>query len=203
MSVIPGVGKKTEATLHLHGLKFVRDLQQLDRHRLIDLLGRHGDWLHRVAIGEGSDVVETDHTRKSIGQERTFDRDLSDPRELEAVLLDHVEAVCSTLRGRGWKARTVGLKLRYADFTTLTRARTVEATDDDPVIFRTVRELFRKAYTAGSPVRLLGVQLSNFDEQTQLELDLDPGIRRRTQLLQAVGEIRTKYGDDAIHIGRE
>jgi DNA polymerase-4 len=122
---------------------------------------------------------------------------------MEAMLLDHVEAVCSTLRARRWKARTIGLKLRYGDFTTLTRARTIEATDDDPVVFRTVRDLFRRAYKPGQGVRLLGVQLSNFDEQAQLELELDPRARRRTQLLQAVEEIRTKYGDDAIHLGRQ
>jgi len=203
VSVIPGVGAKTEAALHLHGLKSVGDLQRMDRQRLIEILGKHGDWLHRVALGEGSVTVEADHTRKSISQERTFDRDVNDAQELESILMDHVEAVCSTLRGRGWKARTVGLKLRYADFTTLTRARTVEATDDDPVVFRTVRDLLRQAYTAGRGVRLLGVHLSNFDEQAQLELDLDPGARRRTQLLQAVEEIRTKYGDRAIHIGRD
>jgi len=203
VSVIPGVGAKTEAALHRHGLKSVGDLQRMDRHRLIELLGKHGDWLHRVALGEGSGTVETDHTRKSISQERTFDRDVNDRRELESILMDHVEAVCSTLRGRGWKARTVGLKLRYADFTTLTRARTLEATDDDPVVFRTVRDLLRQAYIAGRGVRLLGVHLSNFDERAQLELDLDPGARRRSQLLQAVEEIRTKYGERAIHIGRD
>jgi DNA polymerase-4 len=203
VGVIPGVGAKTEATLHLHGLRRVEDLQRRDRQQLIGLLGKHGDWLHRVAMGEGSDTLETGHTRKSISQERTFDRDLTDTRELEAVLLDHVEAVCSTLRGRRWKARTIGLKLRYGDFTTLTRARTVDATDDDPVVFRVVRDLFRRTYETGQGVRLLGVHLSNFDEQDQLELELDPRTSRRTQLLQAVEEIRTKYGDGAIHIGRE
>ena len=113
-----------------------------------------------------------------------------------------MEAVCSTLRGRGWKARTIGLKLRYADFSTITRSRTVEPTDDDPVVFRTVCDLFRRAYMPGRAVRLLGVHLSNLDEQAQLELELDPSARRRTQLLQAVEEIRTRYGNDAIHIGR-
>jgi len=203
VSVIPGVGAKTEAVLHRHGLRLVSDLQRLGPARLIELLGKHGDWLFRAATGQGSEDVEHEHVRKSISQERTFDRDLSDPGEMEAILLDHVESVCSTLRARGWKARTIGLKLRYGDFTTLTRAHTIEATDDDPVVFQTVRELFRRAYKVGLGVRLLGVQLSNFDEQAQLELELDPRARRRTQLLQAVEEIRTKYGDDVIHIGRQ
>jgi DNA polymerase-4 len=114
-----------------------------------------------------------------------------------------VEDVCATLRGKGWKTRTVGLKLRYSDFKTITRAHTIEPTDDDPVVFRTVRGLLRGAYSGKHPVRLLGVHLSNFDDMSQLELPLLPEEGRRGKALRAVDEIRAKFGDDIIHLGRE
>jgi hypothetical protein len=79
----------------------------------------------------------------------------------------------------------------------------VEATDDDPVVFRTVRDLFRTAYRSRKPIRLLGVHLSHFDDQSQLELPLVPRDAAREQALKAVEAIRAKFGDAAIHVGKE
>jgi DNA polymerase-4 len=201
VSVIPGVGAKSEQTLHRAGFRLVGDLQQTTEDRLVRLLGAHGTWLHRVACGRGSEVVSSEHIRKSIGHEQTFSRDIAERADLERILFEEVEEVCSSLRSYGWRARTVSLKLRYGDFTTITRARTVEPTDHDPVVFDTLRELFRKAWRSGRPVRLLGVQLSNFDYGEQLELPLFTDETRRRQMLSAVEKIRTRYGENSIHIG--
>jgi len=203
IDVIPGVGKKTAEFLARRGFKCVADLQLITEEKLVQLLGAHGTWLYRVVHGFGSDEVSPEHDRKSISHEETFARDIGDRRKLEEILFSHVEDVCSSLRAKGWKARTVGLKLRYADFTTVTRARTVDATDDDPVVYRTVRELLRTAYGGGEPVRLIGVHLSNFDDATQLELPLLPHEEKRHEVLKAVDEIRAKYGDGVIHVGTE
>jgi DNA polymerase-4 len=201
IKVIPGVGKKTEEYLRTRGFGTVADLQGASEARLVELLGTHGSWLYHVAQGRGSDTVSSDHSRKSIGHEQTFGQDIGAPEELERILFGHTERVCATLRSKGWKARTVVLKLRYADFRTITRSRTIEATDDDPVVFRTVRDLFRSAYNARLKVRLLGVQLSKLDDVSQLELPLHPGETRRKEVLRAVEKIRAKHGDDAIHLG--
>ncbi|MGB5874045.1 MAG: DNA polymerase IV [Bacteroidota bacterium] len=201
IKVIPGVGKKTEEYLHTRGFQKVSDLQAASESRLVELLGTHGSWLYNVAQGKGSDTVSTGHARKSIGHEQTFARDIGEPGELEEILFGHTEQVCSTLRSKGWKARTIGLKLRYADFRTITRSRTIDPTDDDPVVFRTVRELFRSFYNPKMKVRLLGVQLSNLDDIGQLELSLHPDEARRKEVLRAVERIRAKHGDDAIHLG--
>jgi DNA polymerase-4 len=201
IKVIPGVGRKTEEYLRTRGFGTVADLQGASEARLVELLGTHGSWLYQVAQGRGSDRVSSDHSRKSIGHEQTFGQDIGGPEELERILFGHTERVCATLRSKGWKARTVVLKLRYADFRTITRSRTIEATDDDPVVFRTVRDLFRSSFNARLKVRLLGVQLSNLDDVSQLELPLHPGETRRKEVLRAVERIRAKHGDDAIHLG--
>jgi DNA polymerase-4 len=203
IGVIPGVGKKTEELLRRKGIRTVADLQAFSLDRMTALLGAHGTWLHNVVHGRGSDEVTPEWVRKSISREETFAADLDDPAELEKQLYSLVEDVCATLRGKQWKTRTIALKLRYSDFTTITRARTVEATDDDPVVFRTVRDLFRTAYRSRKPIRLLGVHLSHFDDQSQLELPLVPRDAAREQALKAVEAIRAKFGDAAIHVGKE
>jgi len=203
IGVIPGVGKKTEQYLLSRGFRKVSDLQAIPLDRMVSLLGAHGVWLHRVVHGEGTDELSTDWVRKSISREETFSADIGEPREMEKILYTLVEDVCATLRSKGWKTRTVALKLRYADFKTITRAQTIESTDDDPVVFRTVRSLLRRSYDAKKPVRLLGVHLTNFDDLSQLELPLIPQEGRREQALKAVDEIRARFGDDAIHLGKE
>jgi hypothetical protein len=79
----------------------------------------------------------------------------------------------------------------------------MEPTDDDPVVFRTIRNLFRTAHSGKKPIRLLGVHLGNFDDSTQLTLPLLPREERREQALKAVEEIRAKFGDASIHVGKE
>jgi DNA polymerase IV len=201
IAVIPGVGEKTEEALQARGFHRISDLQRATEEQLVHLLGASGRWLHAVAHGRGSDAVCVDHTRKSISREETFGQDLRSIPGLEAELHALVEDVSATLRGKGWRVRTVQLKLRYANFTTITRARTVDPTDDDPVIFATVKSLFHGAYDKRQAVRLLGVHLSNFDDSAQLELSLNPQREHREELLKAVDKIRARFGDDVIHVG--
>ncbi len=202
IEVIPGVGKKTAALLQRKGLHLVSDVQALTQRRLGDILGLYGSELYRAANGIGSDLVEPEHTRKSISREETFATDLIDPAQLEAILLDLVEDVCSTLRSHSRKAQTVTLKLRSSDFRTITRRLTLPPTDYDPEIFSSARGLFRKAFSPKTPVRLLGVALSGFGGETEPELPLFSETTRRSEILNAVDRLRKKYGDDVIHVGR-
>ncbi len=197
---IPGVGKVSEARLKQHGFRTIADLQRSSPEKMERLLGAHGVWFFRVANGEGSVTVHTSHKRKSISHEETFARNIKDRAELEKILHGIVQEVSSTLRAKQCKARTITLKIRYSDFTTLMRARTIAPTDDDPVIFRVVRELLLKNYTGRLPLRLLGVKLSSLADERQQELDLfaDP---RRSEVLKAVDSLRKKFGDDVIQVG--
>jgi DNA polymerase-4 len=121
--------------------------------------------------------------------------------KLERILFSLVEDVCSSTRRKRWKAKTITLKLRYASFKTITRATTISPTNDDRVIFQTVKELLRRNYAGDEAVRLLGVHLSQFVDDTELELPLYPSDARRDQILETIERLRDKFGSDVIHLG--
>ena len=203
VDAIPGVGKKTGEVLRKKGFHLVSDLQKTSREKLERILGKHGIWIHEVAMGCGPDELSTEHERKSIGNEETFSKDIADKNELQRIVLSLTEEVCSSLRYRHLKGRTFTLKLRYSDFQTITRATTIEPTDDDGIVFKTMKELLETSCTRHLPLRLLGVRASHLVEEEQLELKLFPEDQKRTSMLKAVDKIRKKFGDDVIHVGRQ
>jgi DNA polymerase IV len=201
VDALPGIGVKTAPRIREKGFNLVSDLQALSRRQMIDIFGSHGEWLFDVAHGGGSDTIHPDHTRKSIGREETFLHDIEDRNQLERLLHELVEDVCASLRTKHWKTRTITLKLRYADFKTITRATTIDPTQDDAVVFESVRQMLHKAYTRKLPLRLLGVSLRNFFTADQTELSLFPQTQSRDKMLDAINEIRKKFGNDVIHVG--
>jgi DNA polymerase IV len=201
IDVIPGVGPKTAPLLRGKGFHTVADIQQVSPAKMSALLGEAGLHLWKVADGEGPDTLTVDRDRKSISREETFDHDIGDLGQLTKILHSLIEDVCSSLRSYRWKAKTVSLKLRYADFKTLTRAVTIEPTDDDTVVLEFAVGLLRAAYSGKKPVRLLGVRLSNFSGSEEGELSLFPDDSKRSQMFDAVDKLRKKFGDDVIHVG--
>src|SRR5262249_36025820 len=130
----------------------------------------------------------------SISNERTFREDVRDPRCIEAMLCSLCERVCWRARRRGVRARTVTLKLRYADFQTLTRARTIAPTSSELELYPVVRDLFRRARRRRTAIRLLGIALSRLGRwEGQLPLFGDDG-----PLYRAVDGVRERYGYDAL-----
>jgi DNA polymerase-4 len=200
-SVIPGVGAKTEEFLTRHGFRTVADIQKRTQDEFMSLLGKHGLWIYAAAHGRGSEHLTSEHTRKSISREETFGHDIQDLAELERELFALTEDVCMSLRKKGWKARTVSIKFRYTDFSTFTRDQTVDPTDHDAVIFKTAAELLRNNFDRRRKLRLIGVRLSNFSEETQLVLGLDPASGKNENVLKAMDEIRKKFGSDVVHLG--
>ncbi len=201
ISVIPGIGKKTEEYLHSKGFHKISDLQTKTEKELLTILGKHGSWIYHAANGRGSDVLEQEWDAKSISREETFSKDISERKELEKIIFKLTEDVCQRLRAHRWKARTITLKLRYSNFKTFTRAESIDPTNDDAVVSRTARELLRSSYTRKLPIRLLGVRLSNFEEEKQLHLSLFPSEKKKQDLLKVVDQIRDKFGNDIIHMG--
>jgi DNA polymerase-4 len=201
VDALPGIGVKTAPRIRKKGFNLVSDLQALSRRQMMDIFGSHGEWLFDVAHGGGSDTIHPDHTRKSIGREETFMHDIEDRNQLERLLHELVEDVCASLRRKHWKTRTITLKLRYADFKTITRATTIDPTQDDAVVFDSVRQMLHKAYTRKLPLRLLGVSLRNFVTADQTELSLFPQTQSRDKMLDAINEIHKKFGNDVIHVG--
>lgn len=200
VGVIPGVGKKTECILKQAGFLRIADIQRSSLKELTSLLGAHGVWLYETAMGKGPTTLTPDFQQKSISREETFLRDILSPKECQKHLFALTEECCFQLRSQAKKAQTVSIKLRYSDFTTITRSQSIPPTNDDTIIFQTVLQLFKTTYTSQHPLRLLGVRLSNFTAESQLHLF--SSNEKKEKLFAVVDEIRKKYGKDIIHIGQ-
>jgi DNA polymerase-4 len=201
IDVLPGIGKKTGERLREHGYKTVGDLQRASERSLVSLLGKFGIWIYRAAQGHGRDVIGEEEAAKSISRDETFPSDIDDIYKLEHIARELTEDVCTRLRAQGFKARTVSIKLRYADFQTITHAETLSPTNDDALIAQVVSRLLHAAYTRELRVRLLGVRLSNFDTEEQLELSLFPSDQKKQEILRVVDGLKQKFGKDVIHVG--
>jgi len=202
---IPGVGKVTEQKLHALGIVRVGDLNRLEEGELEQRFGKWGLALAGKARGEDaggwfdSEVGENTDPR-SISHEHTYNEDTADEQRLHSTLMRLSEMVGRRLREGGYHARTIQLKLRYKDFTTITRAHSLDVpTQLDTEIFETARLLFERNWRKGSQVRLLGVQTSNFETgPAQIEL-LEPTRQQRWQkALAAADHLRDKFGESSI-----
>ncbi|WP_375406877.1 DNA polymerase IV [uncultured Amnibacterium sp.] len=160
IGAIWGVGPSTRESLERRGIHTVQDLADTPRHVLEGWVGRAaGGKLHDLAWGRDARQVSTSRADKSIGHENTFGTDILDVAALRRELLDQADRVAVRLRKGGWRARTISLKVRYADFTTITRSRTVpEATDLARRIHEETVALLDAADLRGRAVRLLGTR---------------------------------------------
>jgi DNA polymerase-4 len=204
---IPGVGKVMEAHLHALGIKKVGDLARLDESELSDRFGKWGLALAGKARGEDAggwfdSEVGADADAKSISHEHTYNEDTADASQLEATLMRLSEMVGRRLRESNFHARTLQLKLRYKDFTTLTRAHTLASpTQLDTEIFAQIRALFRKNWKKGMPVRLLGVHASSFTSQPD-QINLLDGNRQQRwkDAMAAADRLRDKFGESSVSL---
>ena len=202
---IPGVGKVTEQNLHGLGIQKVGDLARFGEAVLEEKFGKWGLALAGKARGEDAggwfDTAVGEHAEaKSISHEHTYNEDTADPQQLESTLMRLSEMVGRRLREAGVHARTIQLKLRYSDFTTITRAHSVtDPTDLDTEIFEQVRALFHKNWRKRQPVRLLGVHASGFgDESSQGDLLEGEARERWKHALSAADRLRDKFGESKI-----
>ncbi|MFW0859067.1 MAG: DNA polymerase IV [Dehalococcoidia bacterium] len=201
---LPGVGKKTEQILSGLGINTIGKLSIMPLSALKSRFGASGELLHRYANGIDNRKVEPPGAARSISRETTFDKDTRDRPLLEATFRYLSERVGAELRRGGKQTRCVTLKLRYADFTTITRSRTLkQASNTDQTIFDTGLELLNKALAQEKqPVRLIGIGVSNLVEPSR-QLDMfDSSAQRLEQLNTAIDRIRDKYGFTAIQTGR-
>ena len=204
---IPGVGKVMESHLHELGIKKVGDLARLEESELKERFGKWGLALAGKARGEDSGgwfdtEVGADTEAKSISHEHTYNEDTADATQLEATLMRLSEMVARRLREAKLHARTIQLKLRYKDFTTITRAHTLPApTQLDGEIFEQTRALFRKNWKPGREVRLLGVQASSFEAQAEQINLLEGGRQQRWKdALAAADRLRDKFGESSVKL---
>ena len=202
---IPGVGQVTERNLHSLGIRKVGDLARYGESFLEEHFGKWGLAMAGKARGEDAGgwfdaEVGADTNAKSISHEHTYNEDTADAGQLESTLMRLSEMVGRRLRAAGFRARTVQLKLRYKDFTTITRARSLSApTQLDTEIFEQIRTLFRRNWKKGLAIRLLGVHTSSFEDQAeQGDLLEDTRRRRWQQALSAADRLRDKFGESSV-----
>jgi DNA polymerase-4 len=197
-----GVGPKTAARLEQVGIRTVGDIARRPEADLVRWFGETGAELWRHARGVDERPIVTEYEAKSISQETTFARDVRDDRELERTLRGLSEQVGRRLRKSGLAGTTVRIKLRWPDFTSLTRQLSLpQPTDQDEEIYRTALGLLGKVRAKGKAVRLIGVGVSGFKPPLR-QLGLwDGDSEKRRRLQEAVDELQEKFGRKVIHRG--
>jgi DNA polymerase-4 len=201
---LPGIGQKTEPKLMSLGVDTIGKLSAMPLKALKSHFGASGELLKRFAGGLDDREVEPPAAAKSTSRETTFERDTKDPARLESTLRYLGERVGADLRQKNKRARCVTLKLRYGDFATITRRRTLsQSTDSDQTIFLTGQGLLKRALSGEKrAVRLIGIGVSELVEAgRQLDM-MDGSAQRQEQLNRAIDRIRKKYGFTAIQTGR-
>jgi DNA polymerase-4 len=206
---IPGVGKKTEAALHAIGIYKVGDLASLDEAFLASRFGKWG--LALAGKAKGADAggwfdaeVGVGEDPKSISHEHTFSEDTADVQHLENTLFKLSEMVAKRLREHRLYSRTIQLKLRDQDFTTITRACSLDhATQLDREIAGAVVQLFRTAWDGRTPIRLLGVHAGSLRSvEGQMNLLEEPVTARLREAFRSVDHIRNRFGAASISLAK-
>jgi len=206
---VPGVGKKSEAALHKLGIRKVGDLARLDESFLASHFGKWGLALAGKAIGTDSgswfdSEIGAEEDPKSISHEHTFSDDTADQERLETALLKLSEMVAKRLRAAKLYAKTIQLKMRYEDFSTYTRALTLDhATQLDQEVAGAVIRLFRQAWDKKTRIRLLGVHAGSLqDVEGQMSLLEEPNTERLRAAFRSIDHIRDRFGDASITLAK-
>lgn len=200
VSALWGVGGKSEEVLARLGLRTIGDVAHAPVDTLRRAIGEAGaERLHELSWGRDPRPVTPGRDEKSIGHETTFETDRTDAGELHRVLLQLADGVGQRLRRSGVLGRTIAIKLRFADFTTITRSRTLgEPTDVSRRIYEAARELYDQANSSARPVRLIGVRAEQLvgDGGSALGLwDDDEDWREAEQTVDAITE---RFGAGAV-----
>lgn len=200
-----GVGPKTAEKLAELGVHTIGDIASYPVRELGRLFGQIGADLHRRAQGIDNSPVHVSHETKSVSHEETFERDTSDARKLRAIIHQQAESISSQLRQIELYGSTVKLKLRWPDFSTITRQQTMERpTDDAQQIEQMALEIFGKQWKPGKLVRLLGIGVTNLGPPSQqLNLwDWDPKqAEKQGRLQDAIESLHKRFGDGALRQG--
>ena len=205
ISALWGIGKKTEELLKKSGIYLVEQLARMPDSILENLLGKNGKKIKLLAQGIDKSPVTPPSTAKSIGKETTYSTNIIEKEKLIKELLKLSQLVAYNVRKKGYKGRTITLKVRFQNFTTFNRSKTLEnPTHLDDIIFKTVVELLDKVRHKKGGIRLLGIKLSNLtlgNEKKQLKFLRDEEDKKGDkleQLTQSLDKIREKFGSKSI-----
>jgi len=199
-----GVGPKTMARLNELGIHTIGDIARRPESDLVSRFGENGRDLWRHANGIDERPIVTEHETKSISQETTFVRDVSNDKELERTMREQATSVAKQLRKNDLAGKTVKLKLRWPDFTTITRQTTLaQATDLEEEIASTASALLKSVRRSGQAVRLIGVGVSGLGPPVRQLSLWDDGGEKSRKLQEAVDALQEKYGSNVIRKGTD
>jgi DNA polymerase-4 len=199
-----GIGPKTAARLAELGIHTIGDISSWPEEERRKYFGDFGKELAKRSMGIDDSTIHTSHKVKSVSNETTFVQDVNDITVLHETLHKLSESVGRRLRKKSLSGTTVKLKLRWHNFTTLSRQVTLPyPTNDDREIYSAVKELFHSVWQKGEPIRLLGVGVTHFSKgQTQLSL-WNATNAKKDKLLSAVDTLRDRYGKNSIIRGSD
>jgi DNA polymerase-4 len=198
-----GVGPKTAARLADFGMKTIGDLARTTEAVLVRHFGKMGRDMNQHARGIDDRPVISDRAARSISQETTFDRDVSRASVLENTLRSLGEEVARTLREKQLCAGTIRLKIRWSDFTTLTRQISLpQPADQDGIICGAALDLLHQVWTDGRPVRLIGVGAARLSASAHQLTLWDTPDQKERRLLDALDTLRDRFGDQVVRKGR-
>jgi DNA polymerase-4 len=199
-----GVGPKTAAQLADLGINTIGDIARWPEADFVKRFGKMGVELITRSRGIDNRPVVTHHEIKSISQEITFGNDLEDCELLERSLFNLAENIGRRLRKAQLKGYTIKIKIRWANFLTITRQITLnQAIDQDQEIFHIAWMLFQKAWQLRQPVRLIGIALGNFMISSQQLGFWDANMDRGNRLQETIDKIRDRFGEQIIRYGRD
>jgi DNA polymerase-4 len=197
-----GVGPKTSARLTELGIHTIGDIARWPENEMINLFGENGRDLWHHAQGIDNRPIITESETKSISQEITFNVDIRDDRTLEKTLREQAREVARQLRKSDLAGKTVKLKIRWTDFTTLTRQVTLPtSTDNEDEIFHAAVKLMKTVRKPNQAVRLIGVGVSGLGAPVRQLSLWDTGSEKSRKLQEVVDALQEKYGKDVIRKG--
>jgi DNA polymerase-4 len=199
-----GVGPKTAESLDRLGLHTVADIANTPRSTLIRALGdATGESLYELAWGRDYRDVIPDEPEKSIGNEETFARDIDSPEEILREFLRMTEKSTARLRERNLFAKTISIKIKFADFTSITRSKTVPlAIDGTQEVYEIVKKLYLALRNEGARIRLVGVSLGNLTEASPVQLEFGAREKGWRDADTAIDKAKARFGRESVRPGR-
>jgi len=194
---IPGVGTETYKTLRNLGIQYIHTLQQMPMELMERTLHKPGVELWKKAQGIDHSKLEPFHERKSIGTERTFERDTTDLQKIKGILTAMTENLAFQLRRGGRLCACVAVKIRYSDFQTVSMQKQIAYSSADHVLIPLVGELFQRLYNRRMLIRLVGVRFSDL-VSGGVQLRLFEQVPQAHQLYEAMDRMRERFGDRAV-----
>ena len=194
---IPGVGEQTEQVLKHMGINIIADIHKNTPDELEKKLGKWGIDLWNKAQGIHSSKVVPYHEAKSISTENTFDENVLDMKFLMSEVVRMTERIAYELRQEGKVAGCIAVKIRYPDFQTTSRQTTIPYTAAEDEMIPVVNDLFHKLYKKGTPVRLLGVRLSELTNNA-VQTNLFSDKEKKTDLYKAIDDVKNRFGKSSV-----